>query len=656
MTMLLLGLGLLVLSGLLALTTPHANRIGAWGGILGCGLGLISVLGVLIGGRAERLVLPWNVPFGSFSVELDTLSGFFLLAILLLSMLCAWYGMEYTKHDAPEKLGAHWFFFNLLVVSMALVVLARNGMLFLMAWEGMAVSSFFLVTHEDEKKSVQKAGWLYLVMSHLGTAFLLVFFAVLGHHAGSLDFNQIRAVHILPTTINGLFLAAIIGFGMKAGFMPLHIWLPEAHPAAPSHVSALMSGVMIKTGIYGLLRALLLLGHTEIWWGWLLIGIGLSSGILGVLLALAQHDLKRLLAYHSVENIGIITLGLGLGVLGMSIGSLPMAVLGFGGGLFHVLNHALFKGLLFLGSGVVLHATGTLEIERLGGLVKRMPWTAAGFFVGAVAISGLPPLNGFASELLIYVGAFQGLLSPGIPKNLVALAVILGLALIGGLATACFTKAYGIVFLGEPRTIQAQEAQEASLHLRIPMVALAVGCLLAALLALPIFRMLVPAIATLIGVPAHTITQQLAETVPPLQGLLAGSMLLVILFGALFLLRRALLAERSVEEGITWGCGYHAVSSRMQYTASSFALPLVSLFAPLLGSEQKEPTVEGLFPQRIHLATHPQDPFTRYLFKPLYSGMGRAIACLKWIQIGNLQVYILYIAITLLALLIWKLG
>ncbi len=258
--------------------------------------------------------------------------------------------------------------------------------------------------------------------------------------------------------------------------MPLHVWLPEAHPAAPSHVSALMSGVMIKTGIYGLMRAFTFLGTPPLWWGWGLVAIGLSSGVLGVLFALAQHDLKRLLAYHSVENIGIIALGLGVGLLGMSTGSAVLMVLGFGGALLHVLNHALFKGLLFLGAGAVVHGTGTREIDHLGGLLKRMPWTAAAFLIGAVAISGLPPLNGFLSEFLIFFGAFKGGISTSGPVAVPLLAVIAGLALIGGLAVACFTKAFGIVFLGEPRSEHVSRAHEVDWTMRLPMLMLAAAC------------------------------------------------------------------------------------------------------------------------------------------------------------------------------------
>ena len=306
-----------------------------------------------------------------------------------------------------KNLGAYWFFFNGLAASMAMVAVAANGVLFLICWEVMALCSFFLVTFESEEESVQRAGWTYLVATHIGTAFLLVLFLMLGRQAGggSLDFDTFLAARgHMGAAADVLFLLALVGFGAKAGFVPFHIWLPEAHPAAPSPVSAVMSGVMLKTGIYGILRTLTFLGAPHLWWGWLLIATGLVSGIFGVLMALAQHDLKRLLAYHSVENIGIIALGLGLGVLGVAWRLPALAVLGFAGGLLHVVNHALFKGLLFMGAGSVQHATGTREIDLLGGLIKRMPWTGRTFLIGAVAICGLPPLNGFVSELLIYTG------------------------------------------------------------------------------------------------------------------------------------------------------------------------------------------------------------------------------------------------------------
>ena len=381
---------------------------------------------------------------------------------------------------------------------MLLVVVARNGVLFLMSWELMSLASFFLVTLEDEKESVRRAGWIYLVAMHLGTAFLLAMFLLLGKNAGSLDFERLSTA-AAPSGV--FFLLAVIGFGTKAGFIPMHVWLPEAHPAAPSHVSAVMSGVMIKTGIYGLLRMLTLLGPPPAWWGWTLVAIGVVSGILGVLYALSQHDLKRLLAYHSVENIGIIAMGLGVGVLGISYENPTMAALGFTGGLLHVVNHAVFKSLLFLGAGSVLHATGTGELDRLGGLLKRMPVTGATFLIGAAAISGLPPLNGFVSEFLIYLGAVAGLgsqahIAPAWP--LMSVLVVGGLALIGGLAAACFTKAFGIVFLGEPRSDEAAHAHEAGAAMRWPMVVLAGLCVLIGLAA-PLWPLVLqPAVAAVL--------------------------------------------------------------------------------------------------------------------------------------------------------------
>ncbi len=358
MTPLLLALILPLATGFISLLLSRPGRNTSWlavSGVIGAAvLATPPAIQVLLGAVPVELHQSWAIPFGEFAIELDSLSAWFLLPILLLSALAAVYGVgSLADAGARRSLGPSWFYFNLLVASMMLVVLARNAVLFLVAWEVMALASFFLVTFDDEKEEVRSAGWVYLVATHLGTAFLFIFFLLAARSTGSFDFNT-WAEHGLGTEakLGLLFLLAVIGFGVKAGFMPLHVWLPEAHPAAPSHVSALMSGVMIKTGIYGLFRSLTFLGSPPLWWGWVLIGIGLSSGILGVLFALAQHDLKRLLAYHSVENIGIIAIGMGCGVVGVSTNNPVLAFLGFGGSLLHVVNHALFKGLLFLGAEV----------------------------------------------------------------------------------------------------------------------------------------------------------------------------------------------------------------------------------------------------------------------------------------------------------------
>ncbi|MFH2099876.1 MAG: proton-conducting transporter membrane subunit, partial [Pseudomonadota bacterium] len=332
----------------------RVGRIGPFAAVIGAASSAVACLQFLLKGAGWDLILPWHVPMGSFHIGMDALSALFVLLISLVGALGAIYGRGYLGHD-PEKgrVAMSWCWYNLLVASMLLVAVARDGFLFLVAWEVMSLSSFFLVMFDHQKDEVVRAGWIYLVATHIGTAFLLVMFLLLGHDGG-LDFARLSASGPVASVV---FCAALIGFGTKAGFVPLHVWLPEAHPAAPSHVSALMSGVMIKTGIYGILRVLIFLGEPVSWWGWALVVIGVVSGVTGVLFALAQHDLKRLLAYHSVENIGIIALGLGIGLLGVTAGNPLMATLGFCGGLMHVINHGLFKSLLFLGAGSVLHAT-----------------------------------------------------------------------------------------------------------------------------------------------------------------------------------------------------------------------------------------------------------------------------------------------------------
>jgi formate hydrogenlyase subunit 3/multisubunit Na+/H+ antiporter MnhD subunit len=560
------------------------------------------------------------------------------------------------SHGDRRSLGPFWFFFNLLIGCMALVVVAANSILFLILWEIMSLSSFFLVTFENEKESVRRAGWIYLVATHIGTAFLLVLFLMLGRKAGgaTFDFDQILAAREAMAPIASVsFIFAIIGFGAKAGFIPFHVWLPEAHPAAPSHVSAVMSGIMIKTGIYGLLRTITFLGTPAPWWGWLLIGIGLSSGILGVLFALAQHDLKRLLAYHSVENIGIIALGLGLGVLGMSMDAPGLAVLGFGGGLLHVVNHALFKGLLFLGAGSVLHATGTLEIDHLGGLIKRMPWTAATFLIGAVAICGLPPLNGFISEFLIYASAFSAIEKPAM--GAAATLVIIGLALIGGLAVACFTKAFGVVFLGEPRSGHSTHAHEPGWAMRAPMLILAAGCVLIGLFARQAAGLTGRAVGAVTGLPIDEVRDHMTFAMGPLSSIVVIGCILVLLIVLLGFLRRRLLAGRTVEKSCTWDCGYARPAPSMQYTASSFAQPLTRMFGTFLRPQIRSEEPDGLFPAYGSFKTETADFFRQNLYHPLFDGVARLASKLRWLQQGRVQLYIFYIALTLFTLLIWNL-
>jgi len=659
MRLILISMMILFFSGLCSFFSGRnprfANIVGAGGTVLGCLVGLVPAAIVLWTGQTMAIHRPWQVPFGSFSLQIDALSAFFLFTILILSAVAAIYGNTYLwQYRKRKNLGASWLFFNILVASMILVVISHNGMLFLMAWEIMSLASFFLVTFEDEDENVRRAGWIYLVATHIGTAFLFVLFILLAHKGPSLDFDHFISFGLNGTSMAGLaFLLSVIGFGTKAGFMPFHVWLPEAHPAAPSHVSAVMSGVMIKTGIYGLLRTLTFLGQPEPWWGWLLIAIGLGSGILGVLFALAQHDLKRLLAYSSVENVGIITLGLGLGVLGLSLNQPVLAVLGFGGGLLHVLNHALFKGLLFLGAGAVLHATGVRNMEQLGGLMRQMPWTGTIFLIGSFAICGLPPLNGFVSEFLIYVGAFMGTGLPGV--SLSSIGVITGLAAIGGLAAACFTKAFGIVFLGEPRHTPALLGHEIGWGMRIPMMLLAFGCLAIGFFAPTVISAMAPVIGNVTGLLKIDIDTHLAVVTMPLQRVTALSCIFILILGFLIYLRRHLLSDRTPAQCNTWDCGFVRPTARMQYTASSYAQPITTMFGFFLQTHRKIHTPEGLFPAKASMHTHTDDVFLQGLFLPLFRGIERILLPLHRLQQGRVQIYILYVAVTILALLIWNL-
>jgi hydrogenase-4 component B len=646
---------IILISGIISLILRRypalASIVGVAGIIVGCFVGLIPTIAILISGRVGFLQWNWGVPGGSFSVGMDPLSALFLLVIFAVSVPVSIYGAAYLwRSRSDNDLGVAWFFTGILIASMAMVVIARNSVLFLVAWEVMSLSSLFLVLSDNKRSEAPAAGWTYIVATHLGTAFLFAFFILLGK-GGSLEFNQLT-----PSSHAGLlFILCIIGFGTKAGFVPMHIWLPEAHPAAPSHISALMSGVMIKMGIYGIVRTLTFLGPPAVWWGWLLLGIGLVSGVLGVLFAIAQHDLKRLLAYHSVENIGIITIGLGLGVLGISYQAPMIAILGFGGGLLHVVNHSLFKGLLFLGAGSVAHGTGTREIDKLGGLLKKMPWTGLMFLMGSIAICGLPPLNGFISEFLIYFGA----LYPGAAFHgsmaVASLMTVIGLSLIGGLAVACFTKAFGIVFLGEPRTEAAVNVREAGIAMKVSMIMLASGCLAIGLMAPFAVRTITPVIAQVSQMPLSVTSELLSPGITTLSkviiafSIFCGIVILIALF------RLGLLRGKKVGRAMTWDCGYSSPTPRMQYTASSFAQPILGLFRMLLGTRQQHMQVEGVFPKAANLRTDTPDVFQRFLFRPIFIGIGRGLEAFRWLQHGNVHLYILYILITLLVLMFWKL-
>jgi hydrogenase-4 component B len=613
-------------------------------------LGIGAAAGVLFGdpssGAASSLALPSTplIPWGL--LRLDPITAFFLIPLLLLSGCASLYGLGYWG-DAHEGARGLRFFFGLLVSFLALLVGAAHAFIFLLAWEGMALVAFLLVMTEDKEPETRRAAWLYLVSTHTGTLFLFGAFAMLARAMGSFAFSDLPLGFAASGNGTVMFVLFLLGFTFKAGAIPLHIWLPPAHAAAPSHVSAVMSGVLIKMGILGLVRLVSWVPDPPLYWGGTLVTLGALSGIMGVALALGQHDLKRLLAYHSIENIGIILLGLGLGLIGKSSGNAMLQVLGFAGALLHVLNHCLFKGLLFLAAGSVVHATGTRNLERLGGLGHAMPKTAAAFLVGAWAICGLPPLNGFVSEWFIYMGAFQGL---GHAHWVFSLVTLVALGVIGALALACFAKAYGAVFLGSPRTPVAAQAHESPLSMLAPMGILAMACAAVGL---------APSLA---GAPLDRVVANLTERgLAPhaVSGLANLPMLTVV---ALPLLILALILWRWVaaapgRKGLpTWDCGYAAPTPRMQYTASSLAGGLVGGMSWMLWPMARGGRVHGDFPFGSRYQSHVPDPVLDRVIVPGFRGIAHVLSFFRFLQSGHLSVYLLYILLTLLTLLIWMGG
>ena len=613
--------------------------------------GLTGSVLVLLSGRTTFFELAWTLPFGTARFGVDPLSAWFILAVFLISGCSALYARSYWHADCNiTNVRKMTFFFGMMTASMSSVVLARDGISFLFAWEVMALSAYFLISTEDEKSEVSEAGTLYMITTHTGTLGLFALFPLLNLLSGSWLFPATSSLNASSGLSAAIFLAALFAFGMKAGIMPLHIWLPSAHANAPSHVSAAMSGVILKIGVYALIRTLSFFHDIPLWWGGTVLILGVISGVVGLAFAIGQHDLKRLLAYHSIENIGIIFMGLGVALVGQKVDSTAMMLLGMSGALLHVLNHATFKALLFLGAGSVIHATGSREIDLLGGVARKLPYTALLFGVGAVAICGLPPLNGFISELLIYLGLFHGIQGEGRAVAAAALAAP-ALALVGGLAVACFVKVYGIVFLGVPRTETHTAKHEAGWQMLMPMLLLGLLCVAIGLAPGAVTKPLqlvslsiLPATVTTAGLP-------LQELVPTTMITLSGMALLVLItFIALWYSRR--LARSVSSETVTWGCGYQRPAPRMQYSASSFAEMLTSLFAFVLKPKNHQPEgITGLFPRRSHFFSHIPEAVLELLYIPALTRIYGRFSGFRRLQSGILQQYVLYTLVTLIVLL-----
>ncbi len=643
--MILFGLGLLLI-GCSGLPGLFLRERGAVIATLMFGLGALAGLGaaarVLFGGPVGSALLP-ALPLSSQGLlRLDPLGAFFLVPVLLLPACGSIYGLGYwgDHQENPRRLR---MLYGLTTAFLALLVAAAHTLVFLLAWEGMAITAFFMVITEDREPQTRRAAWIYLVATHSGTLCLFAAFALMAAATGSFLFSPLGQGFAASPRGTATFLLFLTGFGLKAGVLPLHFWLPEAHTAAPSHVSAVMSGILIKMGILGMIRLISWVPDPPYWWGGLFITLGALSGLLGVALALGQHDLKRLLAYHSVENIGIILLGLGLGTLGKSSGNPVLQLLGFAGALLHVLNHSLFKSLLFLGAGSILHATGTRNLERMGGLAHTMPFTAGTFLVGSWAICGLPPLNGFVSEWLIYLAAFQGVLhSP----SAWAILTLAALALIGALAAACFTKVFGAAFLGTPRSVEAVGAVESPNSMRLPMGILACACLVIGLAPALLVPML-ERVVSVIAVPGAASLAGLAHL--PLLTCIA----LPLLALAALLWQWARKGASTGADLPTWDCGYTVPLPRAQYTASSFADGLVSGMRIALWPHVHLPKLKGFFPFPGRFQSHVPDPILDRLAAPTLAFTAKGFTLLRFFQSGQLQVYLLYILLTLVALLVW---
>jgi formate hydrogenlyase subunit 3/multisubunit Na+/H+ antiporter MnhD subunit len=531
---------------------------------------------------------------------------------------------------------------------MALVVLARDGVLFLIAWEVMAISAYFAATAEENNPNVRQAGWIYLIATHMGTLCLLAMFALWRHATGSF---ALEAAQAMPETLAGsIFVLALVGFGFKAGLMPVHVWLPGAHANAPSHVSAVMSGVMLKMGIYGIVRMTALLPAGEVWWGAVLLAVGAVSAVVGIVFAMGQRDIKRLLAYSSIENIGIVAMGLGLALLGRSFGRLELIALGLGGGLFHVWNHSLFKSLLFFNAGAVIHAAHTRDMDRLGGLAKQMPKVALLFFVGAVAISGLPPLNGFAGEWLLYLGFFHGLDQPlGKSGAALGLAAVV-LASVGAMVLACFVKAFGSVFLGSTRSDNVRCINDPHQSMLIPMVLLTAGCLGLGLVPMAAVPMLEKAVQAWSG-SEQLFDMSFLAAFAPLQSISAVGLLFVVIVAGLIGIAIRLIRTNPPRKAPTWDCGYSRPTARIQYTGASFVQPLVRLFRFVLLPKFVNPALRGYFPGKTQFRMVVIDIVLDRFTIPFFHASGRLFSSLRIMQQGHTHLYLMYIVTIVLILM-----
>jgi formate hydrogenlyase subunit 3/multisubunit Na+/H+ antiporter MnhD subunit len=616
-------------------------------------LALAAVAFIALAAAPQTAVLPLGLPDLPFHVRLDALSAFFLLLLGAAAFAVSLFSAGYFRSSEGTPPGLICCQYHVFLAAMAAVILADDAYAFMVAWEAMALASFFLVTTEHRIPEIRRAGFLYLLIAHIGAIAILLCFGVLQGGSGDYTFEGMRSIRLDGAWPTIAFFLALFGFGAKAGLLPLHVWLPEAHPAAPSPVSALMSGVMLKTAIYGLLRFTFDLLHTQVWWwGVVALALGLTTALFGVIFAAAQTDMKRLLAYSSIENIGILVAGFGLAILFRAYDKTLLSAIALTAVLYHALNHAFFKSLLFLATGSVLHATKERNLGKLGGLIHRMPWTAWPALVGTLAIAGLPPLNGFVSEWLL-LQAF--LFTPGLPQSFVNMLVPLAaaaLVLAAALAAYVMVKFYGVIFLGRPREANLAYAHDAGPFERAAFVWLAAGCIALGLFPVDVIRAIDPVNVQLIGASMSETAQHWLLLAPINPDRSSYSPLIVLIVIAAVVLLTIQIVHRfyhgRVREAAPWDCGFPQQTPRMQDSAEGFGQPIRQVFEPFFAMERHLPSPFDTEPK---YAVRIGDPWWRWIYAPIVRAADMVARFVGLIQQGRISVYLTYSFVTLLALL-----
>lgn len=604
----------------------------------------IPAVNTLLGNPMD-ITLPGSAFFGDIPLRIDALSAWFILIINLTCVNGAFYGIGYMKPYKEQKsnLSLHWTLFLIFQTSMLWVCMLQHSLAFLIAWELMSLSSLFLVIFEHEKGETLKAGVNYMVQMHIGVAFLTVAFIWVYFAQGSFDFLAIS--DYFGTNFNGwLFLLFFIGFGIKAGFVPLHSWLPHAHPAAPSHISGVMSGVIVKLGIYGIIRVALMLQSELLLIGELLLIISIITGVFGILNASVHRDFKKMLAYCTIENIGIIGAGIGLFLIGAGFDNTMLMVIGLSGALLHTLNHSLFKSLLFFSVGSVYQQTHTRDMEKLGGLIHQMPQTASLFLIGSLAIGGLPPLNGFISEFLIYNGFLNGINTIGLTHSTLMILSLASLAFIGGLSLLTFTKTFGTVFLGNPRQELHNPISEVSLWMRAAQYFIVAIMLSIGLFPQFYFSVSLQLIQSVLPASGSIDIEAFTPMIALMGNVGRYSMLFLALLIGIYLLRNYVTGLQPSQKNATWGCGYVAPNVHMQYTGKSFSKSLSKLLGFIVKEKKKYPEIGAgeIFPKTRQHTSHYVDLFEDTIFEKVTKQLLHLLNYFQFIQNGRVQMYVMY--------------